>query len=779
MVESFAKKICLIVIIILVNLCVYQWTVKQPFMGDALMHIVDDTQINSIKDVIKTFYMTKNPAYNEKHRIEVMHRPIFNEILITMQKKMLNGNFQRMRYISLLIHIVNALLMFYFIKLLTSSDNRAFFISLLFSLNPVYFYGLYEFGLSFSLWLTMFTILSFISVFKYMKSKFSYFYLGTSVFTFFLAIFTKESALTLPFALILFAICILFFEERSEQKLKRLVIKLFSNKRIVLLTLGLFAILGLYLCTRYIKLGEIFEIHAGIGTNLSIKSMLVKTIGYFLLAFNISTPIIPDYMSIHINKFYVPIAIFILLFFIVSMILIVKNIMKKNLYTIIGLFIFLILLFPVFKVSRNAPYYLDIPLIGIVIAIATLKFNNQKKIFDNKFRLYVLSLSLFLFSLIVNIYFQRITTNNFDIWLTRGEQHAKKLLQDISSTSSVQLKNNKVQLLSSFFNSEEYWFFNHAQIGSFLYANLGLNLDNIQELKDIVSNENGMLMDYYYEDIKQIGSKSNLHLRTITNVAKLNREKSYSYNNLDNINCNENELIEIKGSLKANVDSNQLKPLKIVFTRTDLSVITKEYNTYGTVLPTKKNNEFKIFSLVPKSSFQFSVELSAEQKNALNSFEISIYKIEKGEQNLNSIYKGRKQLLLNNSFEKKEEGWLDFDNKLINQAHSGKRAIMVGPGTNKISFQEINVTPGKTLLITEWAKSYRELLGKGRIQINWLNSQGKQIDAYIKVIDISDKYKFYAAIVEVPKQADKAVVYITPHDESSSIIYDDVFVYER
>src|SRR5438445_9591482 len=65
----------------------YGWTVFEPYAGDALMHMMDDTQIHSLGDALQTFYGGSNSAYHEQHRLTIFHRPVFNELYLTALKE--------------------------------------------------------------------------------------------------------------------------------------------------------------------------------------------------------------------------------------------------------------------------------------------------------------------------------------------------------------------------------------------------------------------------------------------------------------------------------------------------------------------------------------------------------------------------------------------------------------------------------------------------------------------------------------------------------------------
>ncbi|SCW85408.1 Dolichyl-phosphate-mannose-protein mannosyltransferase [Paenibacillus tianmuensis] len=763
-------KLISILIIMLINISLYQWTLKQPLMGDALMHVVDDTQLHKPLDFARIFYLTKNPDYQENNRIQVMNRPIFNELIITFEKKIFSNNLVNMRYITLAVHIVNAVLIFSFINLLYRNIKTALFGSLFFSLNNAYFYGLYEFGLSFSIWLTLFTIISFIFLIKYIRTS-SLKYLFLLYFSFFLAIFTKESALTLPFALIVFAIFIIMNAESRFQGIHR-VLKALKDKKVWFISLGLILILSLNLFLRYKKLGSILDVHAGIGADVTLFQTFAKILGYFLLAFNLPLNIIPGYMAISIQYYYIPIAIIIILFFGYFFINICKNMIKKNISTYVGLIIFIILLIPIFKVSRNSPYYLDLPLIGIIICVCGLVNFQNISIINKKILYFMLP-----FILINNLYFQYISTSKDVVWLTKGEKEASQIIEALKALPRNELYEKNIYMLNSYFNQGTLWIFNHGRVGSFLFANLNIDLRKTQVFNLRQDFKKGStLLDQYYE-LSENG-QLNLKSQSISSVTGFVEIKEGQVSSTYTSISNDNELIEIKGRLKSNVDKNKLSPIQLEFERKESEIIKKTYSNYADG-PTSINQEFSVYSLVPHNSSQVKLTIPDDLRNQFEALEVHQYKLIIDSNNIEDI--GSRTSLINNpSFEKGVESWIGLkETQIIQNAHTGNYGAKVGPGTANSAFQTIAVKPEEDLVISAWAKSINNSNAVGRLQINWADQNGNFIEAYIKIFNVSEKYEYQLAVTKPPQNAEKALVYISPHDETSEIVYDDVNVYQK
>ncbi|WP_322923921.1 hypothetical protein [Paenibacillus campi] len=776
-------KWLLLAVLVLTNFSLYQWTTQQAFMGDSLMHLTDDTQIDNLGDVIKTFYMTKNPAYHEQHRIEVMQRPIFNELLITFQKKLVGDHYHWLRWIALSVQSINSLLAFYLIYILTRSQFRSFVGALAFSFNPVYFYGLYEFGLSFSLWLTMFVLLTFIFVTKYIQQQSSYWLLTGSLFCLFLSLFTKESAMTLPFALIIFAILLRKKSLQPNQTFHwKNILKEWSwndifNRKIVFFSIGAIVLLILYLITRIIKLGSIFEIHAGLSEPITLFGVASKLAGYYLIAFNIPTRVIPIYMAIPINHYPIIIIIIAVLAFLFINYFVLRNILKLNLLTIAGLFIFVLLIAPVFKVSRNAPYYLDIPLIGILITVTTLKLSTHKVwLTRNKSRIFA---GIAAFAVLFNIVFQYKMTNDMDIWLTKGEQYVDQFTKSVETAPFEDFNQKNIYMLSSFFSSDEYWIFNHAKVGSSFYYNLPSyqsNVDSFNEDK-MGSLGDATLIDFYIDNHQNLNNPSGFTLQYETNIQQLKLAKQYPRQNVIQFNVMPHQLIEIKGKFTANVDRNTLRALVAKFTKQQNDEVDKYFSSYANVSPTTSGDDFTLYTLVPTDALQFTLD-TTDISGAFADLSVKQYNIIKGANTVSANPK--QQILKNGSFEQGVTDWVGLTKEqLSTDAKFGKYAAEVGPGPAAAAFQTISVVPGKTLLMDAWAKSATDTTGVGRLQINWQDKDGQFIDAFIHTIDVGSTYKDYMAMVKVPFNAAKAEVYISPHDDQSKILYDDVKLYQN
>ena len=66
-------------------LVLYGWTIFLPICCDGLMHTADDLVIKNFVDVLRNIFGIRND-YGELNTIGVFHRPIFNELYISLLK---------------------------------------------------------------------------------------------------------------------------------------------------------------------------------------------------------------------------------------------------------------------------------------------------------------------------------------------------------------------------------------------------------------------------------------------------------------------------------------------------------------------------------------------------------------------------------------------------------------------------------------------------------------------------------------------------------------------
>ena len=467
---------------IYLSLCLifYGWMIFLPVCCDALMHTADDLVIKNFVDVLRNIFGIRND-YGEVHTIGVFHRPIFNELYITLLKFLFPNQPVYLRASSLLLFFINVCIFHKVTSYFINEKLIIIFFSLFYLFSIPHFYGLFEFGLSFSILLNLFFLISLFFLIKSLvpnhNQTYQYLYLFISCFSAFLLVFTKESAVLAPFSILLISI---YFVLRNQGNIegfyKSCINTILKNKFIKFYFLTSILIIFLYLLSRYFKLGDIFYIAAGLETNLSFNAISKKIYTYLAELSYFPTKHIGNYMLFTLKtlpEYEVYIRTLFLLFFIFLFYIFIKFEKSKSLLFFLSM---LLIFIPIFKVYRNSPYYSDILSIPFYLlsAISFSIFFNKNK---SKIRNILIIISLFFLS-IISYNFQNKHTNDPANWIASGHAAARGLLIDFEKVYNKH--NNSTFLISSgILNGVNVWWYNQNERirGSLFNAHFGIPLD--------------------------------------------------------------------------------------------------------------------------------------------------------------------------------------------------------------------------------------------------------------------------------------------------------------
>lgn len=210
------NKKSIILIIILTSL-VYANSLKNSFVWDDSLVIVDNDFVKSWKNFPSVFsrdYLTsiseiKDPGKRNLGSGETSYRPVVTaSYFIDFSLWRLNPFGYHLT--NLLLHIVNAVLVYFFLSLLVKNKKVALVASLLFALHPVNGEAVNCISFREDLLAFLFFISAFILFIK--SSQKVHYYFG-SLGLFLLALFSKEMAITLPVVLILYDYFFVFREK--------------------------------------------------------------------------------------------------------------------------------------------------------------------------------------------------------------------------------------------------------------------------------------------------------------------------------------------------------------------------------------------------------------------------------------------------------------------------------------------------------------------------------------------------------------------------------------
>ncbi|WP_153098972.1 hypothetical protein [Paraburkholderia hayleyella] len=488
--------------IISLLLVLYGWTVFEPFAGDALMHMMDDTKIKNIHDFLRPLYSSSNPAYIEHYRLPIFHRPVFNEWYIYAVKHIFGVKSIWLRAVTLLLLIISTWSFLGIMRRMGFHPLAATVGAAWFAFAPALFFGLYEYGISFSELLVFFGILSLSSLQAYIGHKEGLrgaTYLSLTLLFTFLIVFTKESAALWPFLMIG---AILLFEGfrhgdtaiESQLDMGFVQQHLGYLRKNWLLAACLPLITVAYFVTRYIKLGGLTQIAANIEQPVALGDSLIKLYTYVLMALEVPGGALPNYLSISIQNMPVgEIAIRLVLFLSAVTALWAMGRRSKSM-TIFSIVASLLMFLPIIKVSRNSPYYGDLMTIPVALAIG-FGFDAISRKWNGKpFRVWALAVTAL--TVLAALLFEYGNVRNMDLWLARAQGFGRAEVADFSAAEGSD-KADQFVGTSGMYYPESRWALSHGGVGWGLYANFNVDKTRlIPKSDEIKRHANAMFIDF-------------------------------------------------------------------------------------------------------------------------------------------------------------------------------------------------------------------------------------------------------------------------------------------
>ncbi|MFA5199688.1 MAG: tetratricopeptide repeat protein [Candidatus Omnitrophota bacterium] len=262
---------------------------------------------------------------------------------------------------NLLLHIINALLIYFFIHLITKKKRIALLSSLLFALHPVNSEAVNVISFREDLLVLAFflsSLILYIKLNKFSGMKKAVFY-SLSLFSFFLALFSKEMAIILPLILILYDY---FFVLKGKLKGILARFRYYSGYIIILLFylfMRFFLIVNNHLPVTYP--GESFYI------NILTMSKVMATYLKWLFSPGDIYSTIPDWSDLTVNYFFDFWVLFSIVLLIACFLLAIR-IHKSSKYYSFTIFWFFITLLPVSNLFPMTNYiasrFLYLPALG-------------------------------------------------------------------------------------------------------------------------------------------------------------------------------------------------------------------------------------------------------------------------------------------------------------------------------------------------------------------------------------------------------------------------------
>jgi len=280
--NNINKDYLAIILIVLVSIVIYFTSLGNPFVFDDVHMIVENPFIK-IPERFLSFFTTGEVSLNQQ--VKGMYRPL---LMVTFSFNYYFGRLNPIGYhiINIMFHFLNGILIFFLIKVLSEKSiykNQQnyywplLFAAMLFVVHPINSETVNYISARSSLMVTffiLFAVFLYVKKDNYSSGKRIFYYLG-SLFSFIGALLSKESAIMLPFIIILYDIHFNNFN-KFKDFLKLIIKNYIPFFIIVLLYLGLrIKLFGGLINENYIFTRPIF-------TNILIQ---IKVIVYYLKLF--------------------------------------------------------------------------------------------------------------------------------------------------------------------------------------------------------------------------------------------------------------------------------------------------------------------------------------------------------------------------------------------------------------------------------------------------------------------------------------------------------------
>jgi len=362
--NKYLKGIAPYIILSIISVIVFCNTLDNTFVYDDSVTIVKNNLIKSWKNFHTLFSFNYFILSGE-----LSYRPLVT-LSYFIDYSFWGANPGGFHLTNLLLQTINTVLFYIFLKRVTKVNTLAFFSTLLFTTHPVLTETVNSISYREDLLTALFFLIAFILYLKinktfFNKSKFLLYYLG-SLFSYLLALFSKEMAITFPILLILFDI----FYLPSGKPLQALIKKLKG------IYIGYFSVTGFYLFIQFVVFRHVYIRLDQTKQSLFVMiKVLASYIKLLFLPFNLNA----DYVIQPIATGFLSFIISILL--VTTVIIITIQLCKNNKQYWFFILWFFITLLPVSNIipigNIMAERYLYIPIMGfsVIIGILVQNFN--------------------------------------------------------------------------------------------------------------------------------------------------------------------------------------------------------------------------------------------------------------------------------------------------------------------------------------------------------------------------------------------------------------------
>lgn len=403
------KFILPLVIILIITFISYSPVLNNSLTNyDDHRYILENNHIKqiTINSVLKTF-----STYFDGH-----YHPL---TLLSLSIDYYFGGTDAFQYhlTNIILHLINSLLVFWFVFLLLKRKNIALFVSLLFGINTMGVESVAWISERKNLLYTLFYLAALISYLKYLDKKkiLSLFYV---LIFFLLSVFSKAQAVTLPIALL--AIDFLFKRNLLSKKV--------ILEKVPFLTISfLFGIIAnLAQHSFWTKMGE--------STYSFFERVIFSSQAFSQYIFKLLVPV-------KLSAFYpypvevgqsIPFLNYIFILFVIVVIVFLIMTIKRSRITAFGILFFIINIFFVLKLF-NVPFgnyymadrYSYLPSLGLFLILGSIFIRITEKKLIYKIPLYIIFLAYFVFLGSSTFSRTKIWKNSISLWTNVIHQYPK------------------------------------------------------------------------------------------------------------------------------------------------------------------------------------------------------------------------------------------------------------------------------------------------------------------------------------------------------------------
>jgi tetratricopeptide (TPR) repeat protein len=370
------------VILIIISILVYNRSIHYQFVGmDEDELILQKADFNKhVKNIPKAFTQSVFEGGGQEIGKKLYYRPILVVSLILDTQFHSKAIATPYHTANLLYHIIACLLLYFLLKKLSLNASLSFILTLLFAVQPLNEYAVAWIMGRNDILLAIFVLLSFHGLLDYYKSKDTK-YLVLHLFSFAMAVFTKESGvLLLP---LFFLFMLLWFKD----------IQFYWRNKAITVFYVIIAI-GWFLARWSVMHG-----HEGNGSKDSILHIVIQNIPFLLLY--IGKIFLPFNLNVMpgVNEMALILG-FLSFLILVSLFYFIKD-RKKALFSLIWFFLFLspTLLVPSLPAYEHRDY---VPFIGLILGISQVSFFKDFR-FEFQRKSYIVIGLVILFIIITSI----------------------------------------------------------------------------------------------------------------------------------------------------------------------------------------------------------------------------------------------------------------------------------------------------------------------------------------------------------------------------------------